>query len=85
MSSKNPPKIKTSYNDGATLSAWRESLNDIIFGSETPMGRAFDVVLSICILLSVAVVMMGSVESFQKQFSHVLSVLEWTFTLIIHY
>ena len=46
------------------------------------MGRAFDVVLSICILLSVAVVMMGSVESFQKQFPQVLAVLEWTFTTL---
>ena len=80
MSAKKPQKIKTFYNDGHTLSAWRESLNTIIFGSETPMGKAFDVVLSICILLSVAVVMMESVDTFQKQFSNALSVLEWTFT-----
>ncbi|MDD1637506.1 MAG: hypothetical protein LUQ56_05140 [Methylococcaceae bacterium] len=72
MSTKKPVKIKTFYNDGDTLSAWRESLNDIIFGSETPMGKAFDIVLSICILLSVAVVMMGSVDAFQKQHSHAL-------------
>jgi len=80
MRPNNPPKIKTSYNDGDALSGWRESLNTIIFGSETPMGKAFDVALSICILLSVAVVMIGSVDVFQKQFSHALSVLEWTFT-----
>ena len=82
MSTNKPLKIKTSYNDGDTLSAWRESLNDIIFGSETPMGKAFDVVLSICILLSVAVVMMASVDAIQKQFSHALYVLEWTFTAL---
>ena len=82
MSTKKPVKIKTFYNDGDTLSAWRETLNDIIFGSETPMGKAFDIVLSICILLSVAVVMMGSVDAFQKQYSHALYVLEWTFTLL---
>ena len=82
MSSNKPLKIKSSYNDGDTLPAWRESLNDIIFGSETPMGKAFDIVLSVCILLSVAVVMMGSVDTFQKQFSHTLDVLEWTFTAL---
>ncbi len=82
MSIKKLQKIKTSYNDGDTLSAWRESLNTIIFGSETRMGRAFDVVLSVCILLSVSVVMMGSVESFQKQFPQVLAVLEWIFTTL---
>ena len=75
MNTKKPLKITTSYNDGDTLSAWRESLNTIIFGAETPQGKAFDVVLSICILLSVAVVMLGSVDAFQKQFSHPLSVL----------
>src|ERR1019366_9040975 len=31
-------------------------------------------------LLSVAVVMMGSVDAFQKKFSNALSVLEWAFT-----
>ncbi len=82
MSSNKSLKIKASYNDGATLSGWRESLNTIIFGSETPLGKAFDVVLSICILLSVTVVMMGSVDALQKQFSHVLYILEWTFTAL---
>jgi len=80
MSAKKALKINTSYNDGDALPAWRESLNTIIFGAETPAGKAFDVVLSICILLSVGVVMMGSVDTYQKQFSHTLSVLEWTFT-----
>jgi voltage-gated potassium channel len=80
--SKTPLKIKTSYNDGDALTGWRESLNTIIFGSETPMGKAFDVALSICILLSVAVIMMSSVNAFQKQFSHALYVIEWTFTLL---
>ena len=82
MSAKKALKINTSYNDGDALPAWRESLNTIIFGAETPAGKAFDVVLSICILLSVGVVMMGSVDTYQKQFSHTLSVLEWTFTTL---
>ena len=80
MSTKKLLKIKASYNDGEALPAWRELLNTIIFGAETPMGKAFDVALSICILLSVAVVMVSSVDTFQKQFSHTLSILEWTFT-----
>ena len=82
LNTKKSLKITTSYNDGDILSAWRESLNTLIFGAETPQGKDFDVVLSICILLSVAVVMMGSVESFHKQFPQVLAVLEWLFTTL---
>ncbi|UOA07895.1 ion transporter [Methylobacter sp. S3L5C] len=82
MAIKKSSKIKLSYNDGARLSAWRESLNDIIFGSETAKGKAFDIALSIAILLSVVVVMMSSVDSFQQQFSYSLAVFEWVFTAL---
>lgn len=68
------------YNDGETLSPWREWLNTVIFGAETPMGRAFDVVLSISIMLSVIVIMLDSVETVQNQYAQTLYILEWAFT-----
>ncbi|WP_027148192.1 ion transporter [Methylobacter tundripaludum] len=70
------------YNDGETLSPWRESLNTVIFGSETPMGKAFDVVLSISIVLSVIVIMLDSVEAVQNQHAQALYIIEWIFTLL---
>ena len=71
-----------SYNDGETLSPWRESLNTVVFGSETPMGKAFDVVLSISIVLSVIVIMLDSVEAFRNRHEQVLNTIEWLFTLL---
>ncbi len=70
------------YNDGETLSPWRESLNTVIFGSETPMGKAFDVVLSISIVLSVIVIMLDSVEAIQSRYAQALYIIEWLFTLL---
>ena len=41
---------------------WRAQLYAIIFESDTPIGRAFDLVLSGAILLSVLVVVLTTVE-----------------------
>lgn len=70
------------YNEGDTLSPWRERLNTIIFGAETPMGRGFDVLLSISIMCSVIVIMLDSVEAVQNRYAQILYVLEWGFTLL---
>jgi voltage-gated potassium channel len=69
-------------NEGSTLSAWREALHTIIFGSETRLGKAFDVVLIVSIMISITAVMMSSVESFQRQHQQALYYIEWTFTLL---
>ena len=69
-------------NEGLTLSAWREALHTIIFGSETRLGKAFDVVLIVSIMISITAVMMSSVESFQRQHQQALYYIEWTFTLL---
>ena len=69
-------------NEDSTLSAWREALHTIIFGSETRLGKAFDVVLIVSIMISITAVMMSSVESFQRQHQQALYYIEWTFTLL---
>jgi len=70
------------YNDGEALSPWRESLNEIIFGSETPLGRVFDIGLSISIVLSVIVIMLDSVEAIQNRYGQAIYITEWLFTLL---
>ncbi len=70
------------FNEGEELSPWRESLNTIIFGAETWPAKLFDVVLIICILISVIAVMLGSVQSLQAQFSQWFFYVEWFFTLL---
>jgi len=64
------------------MSPWRESLNEIIFGSETSLGKVFDVVLIISIVCSVIVVMLGSVDQVQQQNTELFFYLEWFFTLL---
>ncbi len=79
---KRPIAKKPRYNEGTTLPPWREALHTIIFGSETRLGKAFDVVLIISIIISITAVMMSSVESFRHQHQQALYYIEWTFTLL---
>lgn len=70
-------------------SKWREFMNnkhlkkklyDIIFESETPAGKAFDVTLIACIVLSIVLVVIESFEGLSGKFSLTLQVLEYLFT-----
>jgi voltage-gated potassium channel len=79
---KNPASNKARYNDGNSLSPWRETLNAIIFGAETLKGKIFDLVLSVCILLSVLVVMLESVDFIHKRHTEALFIAEWFFTIL---
>lgn len=79
---KTPANITPAYNDGDELSNWRESLNTIVFGSETRAGKAFDVILIVGIIISVVVVMLDSVSQLQARYSQILYFLEWTFTAL---
>jgi voltage-gated potassium channel len=64
---------------GLTL---RERLHTVIFGTDTPMGKLFDVVLIYAILISVAVVMLDSIADIHLQYRRWLYGLEWFFTLL---
>jgi len=64
------------------MSPWRESIKEVIFGSETRAGKLFDIVLIISIICSVVVVMLGSVEKLQIQYRQLFYYLEWFFTLL---
>jgi voltage-gated potassium channel len=70
------------YNQGNPLSVWREALNQVIFGTETKAGKAFDVVLMGMILLSIGVVMLDSIEDINPQYAVYLYWAEWVFTAI---
>lgn len=70
-------------------SKWRELMNnkhlkkklyDIIFESETTAGKAFDVTLIACIVLSIVLVVIESFEGVSGKFSLTLQVLEYLFT-----
>lgn len=62
--------------------AWRDRLYDIIFEADTPAGKRFDVLLLWAILLSIAVIMLESVSSYEQRFGTELHAAEWVFTIL---
>ena len=61
---------------------WRFVLHEVIFEADTPAGKAFDVLLIISILASVAAVMLDSMVAVQSQYGRLLYGIEWMFTLL---
>lgn len=60
----------------------RQVLFEIIFEADTPAGKLFDIVLIVCILLSVFVVMIDSVSAIRAKHHALLYTFEWIFTIL---
>ncbi|QRK12375.1 ion transporter [Archangium violaceum] len=60
----------------------RARLHEIIFESDTPAGKAFDVALLWAILLSVLSVMLESVASIRARYGATIRIAEWVFTVL---
>ena len=61
---------------------WRGTIYDIIFLSDTPRGKAFDVGLILVIGLSVLAVMLESVQDIRLEHGPLLRASEWVFTVL---
>lgn len=68
-----------SKHNKATL---KERLNIIVFESDTFLGKLFDEVLLVAILLSVIAVMLESVQSLKEEYGQTLYIIEWVFTIL---
>lgn len=62
--------------------ARKERVHRIIFESDTPAGRTFDVALLLCIALGVLVVMLDSVPRYHAQYGSVIATVEWVLTAL---
>jgi len=60
----------------------KHKLHVIIDEANTPMGKAFDVLILVLILVSVLVVMLDSVLDVHEHYSTYFYILEWIFTAI---
>ncbi|QQL45289.1 ion transporter [Sulfuriroseicoccus oceanibius] len=60
---------------------WRNRLYTVIFHSNTPAGKAFDVALLFCIIGSVGAVMLESTPQIDAVIHQQLRTLEWVFTI----
>lgn len=61
---------------------WKYKLHEIIYGTHTPAGKMFDIVLLVVIVYSVIVVMLESIPSFDEKFHGFLNVSEWFVTIL---
>ena len=60
----------------------QEKYFEIIFGTETPAGKWFDICLIVAILISVVVIMLDSVDNLDVAHGEFYLQLEWVFTLL---
>jgi voltage-gated potassium channel len=56
----------------STKPRWRARLHEIIFEADTPAGKAFDIALLVCIVLSVLAVLLESVATIREQYGQLL-------------
>jgi len=61
---------------------WRFKLHEIIYESNKPAGKAFDIALLIAIFTSIIVVMLDSVAYYHIKYGHFFKILEWLFTVL---
>ncbi|MBE0619387.1 MAG: ion transporter [Burkholderiales bacterium] len=61
---------------------WRLRLYTVIFEADTRAGKSFDLLLLACILLSVVVVILDSVDSISRDHAALFEALEWMFTAL---
>ena len=62
--------------------AWQKAWHEVIFEADTPAGHWFDVALMATILVSIAAVMLESVEAIQPRWGSTLAAIEWVITLL---
>lgn len=71
-----------STSEKSKLKPWQSKLHEVIFEADTKAGKWFDILLLWAILLSVAAVMLESVESISLVYGDTLRIIEWGFTII---
>lgn len=77
---QNKPKRKAAHPPH--FNPTRDKLHEIIFEADTPIGKAFDIVLLVLIVLSILLVMLESIDSFQASHRRILVIIEWVLTII---
>jgi len=66
----------------AKPSSLKSRLYEIVFESDTSAGKTYDILLLICIVVSVIVVALESISTLPIQFDRWLYISEWFFTII---
>ena len=62
------------------MNVLKEKIKSVIFGTTTPAGKAFDIILIISILLSEALVMLDSIDAYNIIYGRIACYLSYTQT-----
>src|SRR5690606_33388986 len=68
------------HQSKSKLDTFRQKIHIIIYGTNTPAGKLFDVLLLFFIILSVAVIMLETIPGVDIRYHKELIILEWIFT-----
>jgi voltage-gated potassium channel len=60
----------------------KQTIHEIIFEADTPLGKSFDIVLLIAIILSVVIVILDSVAPLNEKYGLLFLSVEWVLTLL---
>ncbi|MBC8196618.1 MAG: ion transporter [Candidatus Marinimicrobia bacterium] len=60
----------------------KNNIKTIIFGTDTPLGKLFDIILILLISLSILVVLLDSIGEFRNKYENILNITEVILTLI---
>jgi voltage-gated potassium channel len=63
-------------------SNWRDKLHEIIYEADTPSGKAFDIILLVFIIASIALVMLESVNHIDAKYHKWINIGEWAVTVL---
>ncbi len=61
---------------------WKAKIYKIIYHSDTPVGKLFDLILLIVIIASIILVMLESVVWIDKKYHNFLNIAEWVITIL---
>lgn len=62
--------------------SWKNKIHEVIYGTHTPAGKLFDIILLIVIVYSVIIVMLESLPRFDIKYHRFLDISEWVVTIL---
>jgi voltage-gated potassium channel len=77
-----PKHLLTDGRNEAGAAPWQQTLFVVIFKADTPAGKAFDVLLILAIIASVAAVVLHTVAPIRARYGSLIYVSEWVFTAL---
>ncbi|MBI9042220.1 ion transporter [Lutibacter sp.] len=66
----------------STFQKRKEKIHQIIYEADTPAGKWFDIILILTIIVSIILVMLESVVSFDAKYHNFLNIAEWVITIL---